>query len=226
MLLQIPDLLTADEVRQARALLEDAPWADGRDSAGPQARTVKRNQQLPHDAPAARALRTLVLGAVQRHPLMLAAALPKKIFTPRINRYGGDTPYYGEHVDNAIRFTAEGERVRTDVSCTVFLADPDDYDGGELMVQDTYGSRGVKLPAGHAVLYPGTSVHQVTPVTRGWRLACFFWIESMVRSDEQRRLLFDLDMNLMRLRERHGETDEAVSLTGTYHNLLRMWADT
>src|SRR5574343_1954979 len=170
--------------------------------------------------------RTLVLGAVQRHPLMLAAALPKKIFTPRINRYGGDTPYYGEHVDNAIRFTADGTRVRTDVSCTVFLADPHEYDGGELTVQDTYGNRGVKLPAGHAVLYPGTSIHQVTPVTRGWRLACFFWIESMVRSDEQRRLLFDLDRNLMRLRERHGETDEAVRLTGTYHNLLRLRAHT
>ena len=226
MLLQIPDILSADEVRQARQLLEGAPWADGRDSAGPQAATVKNNQQLPHDAPAARAIRSLVLAGVERSPLFLTAALPKKIFTPRINRYGGDTPFYGAHVDNAIRFTADGERVRTDVSCTVFLSDPDEYDGGELQVQDTYGSRGVKLPAGHAVLYPGTSIHQVSPVTRGSRLACFFWIESMVRSDEQRRLLFELDMSLMRLREGHGETDEAVSLTGTYHNLLRMWADT
>ena len=226
MLLQIPDLLSADEVRQARQLLEGASWADGRDSAGPQAATVKNNQQLPHDAPAARAIRSLVLAGVERNPLFLTAALPKKIFTPRINRYGGDTPFYGAHVDNAIRFTADGERVRTDVSCTVFLSDPDEYEGGELQVQDTYGSRGVKLPAGHAVLYPGTSIHQVSPVTRGSRLACFFWIESMVRSDEQRRLLFELDMSLMRLREGHGETDEAVSLTGTYHNLLRMWADT
>ena len=226
MLLQIPELLTAEEVRQARQALIDAPWADGRDSAGPQAATVKNNQQLPHDAPAARAIRSLVLAGVERNPLFLTAALPKKIFTPRINRYGGDTPFYGAHVDNAIRFTADGERVRTDVSCTVFLSDPDEYDGGELQVQDTYGSRGVKLPAGHAVLYPGTSIHQVSPVTRGSRLACFFWIESMVRSDEQRRLLFELDMSLMRLREGHGETDEAVSLTGTYHNLLRMWADT
>ena len=226
MLLHIPDLLSADEVRQARQLLEGAPWADGRESAGPQAAQVKNNQQLPHDAPAARAIRSLVLAGVERNPLFLTAALPKKIFTPRINRYGGDTPCYGAHVDNAIRFTADGERVRTDVSCTVFLSDPDEHEGGELQVQDTYGSRGVKLPAGHAVLYPGTSIHQVTPVTRGCRLACFFWIESMVRSDEQRRLLFELDMTLMRLRERHGETDEAVSLTGTYHNLLRMWADT
>lgn len=227
MLLQIPDLLTPDEVRQARQALVGAPWADGRDSAGPQAAQVKNNQQLPHDCDAATAIRQLVLRGVERHPLFLTAALPKKVFTPRVNRYGGDTPFYGAHVDNAIRFRADtGERVRTDVSCTVFLADPADYDGGELLVQDTYGARGVKLPAGHAVLYPGTSIHQVTPVTRGCRLACFFWIESMVRSDEQRRLLFELDMSLMRLRERHGETDEAVSLTGTYHNLLRMWADT
>lgn len=226
MLLQIPDLLTPDQVREARRLLDDAPWADGRESAGPQARTVKLNQQLPHDCQAARSIRAMVLAGIERHPLILSAALPKKIFTPRVNRYGGDTPFYGEHVDNAVRFTADGMRVRTDVSCTVFLADPDEYEGGELMVQDTYGNRGVKLPAGHAVLYPGTSIHQVTPVTRGYRLACFLWIESMVRSDEQRRLLFELDMALMRLRDRHGETDEAVALTGTYHNLLRMWADT
>ena len=227
MLLQIPELLTADEVRQARQALVGAPWADGRDSAGPQAATVKNNEQLPHDCAAAGTVRQLVLRAVERHPLLLTAALPKKIFTPRVNRYGGDTPFYGAHVDNAIRFRADnGERVRTDVSCTVFLADPAEYDGGELLVQDTYGARGVKLPAGHAVLYPGTSIHEVTPVTRGHRLACFFWIESMVRSDEQRRLLFELDMAIMKLRDRHGECDEAVALTGTYHNLLRMWADT
>lgn len=227
MLLQIPELLTAAELRLARESLVDAPWADGRDSAGPQAATVKNNQQLPHDCEAAQRIRQIVLGAVERHPLFLSAALPKKIFTPRVNRYGGDTPYYGGHVDNAIRFRADtGERVRTDVSCTVFLAEPQDYDGGELLVQDTYGARGVKLPAGHAVIYPGTSVHEVTPVTRGHRVACFFWIESMIRSDEQRRLLFDLDMALMRLRTKHGETEEAVALTGTYHNLLRMWADT
>lgn len=226
MLLQIPDLLTADEVRDARDRLKDAPWADGRDSAGPQARGVKRNQQLPHDSPAARHVRQTLLAALERNPLVLSAALPKKIFTPRINRYGGDTPCYGPHVDNAIRFKADGERVRTDVSCTVFLADPHEYDGGELRVQDTYGDRGVKLPAGHAVLYPGTSIHEVTPVTRGWRLACFFWIESMIRSDEQRRLLFELDMNLTRLRNAHGDGAETTALTGTYHNLLRMWADT
>lgn len=227
MLLQIPELLTPDQVRQARQLLADAPWADGRDSAGPQAAQVKNNQQLPHDCPAAQAIRSMVLGALEREPLILTAALPKKVFTPRVNRYGGDTPHYGDHVDNAIRFKADnGERVRTDVSCTVFLSEPEEYEGGELVVRDTYGSRGVKLPAGHAVLYPGTSVHQVTPVTRGYRLACFFWIESMIRSDEQRRLLFDLDMALTRLRQRDGENEETVALVGTYHNLLRMWADT
>ena len=227
MLLQIPDLLTPDEVRQARQALAGAPWADGRDSAGPQAATVKNNEQLPHDCAPATFIRQLVLRALDRHPLFLTAALPKKIFTPRINRYGGDTPCYGAHVDNAIRFRADtGERVRTDVSCTVFLADPADYDGGELLVQDTYGARGVKLPAGHAVLYPGTSIHEVTPVTRGHRLACFFWIQSMVRTDEQRRLLFDMDNHLIDLRIRMGETDpNVIGLTSTYHNLLRMWLD-
>ena len=227
MLLHIPELLSGDEIRQARQALEGAPWADGRDSAGPQAATVKNNEQLPHDCAAAGTVRQLVLRAVERHPLLLTAALPRKIFTPRVNRYGGDTPFYGAHVDNAIRFRADtGERVRTDVSCTVFLADPAEYDGGELLVQDTYGARGVKLPAGHAVLYPGTSLHAVTPVTRGQRVASFLWVQSMVRSDEQRRLLFELDMAIMKLRDRHGECDEAVALTGTYHNLLRMWADT
>mgnify|MGYP000550031301 CR=1 FL=1 len=227
MLLQIPDLLSADEVRQARQALAGAPWADGRDSAGPQAATVKNNEQLPHDSAPATFIRQLVLRALDRHPLFLTAALPKKIFTPRVNRYGGATPFYGAHVDNAIRFRADtGERVRTDVSCTVFLSDPAEYDGGELLVQDTYGSRGVKLAAGDAVLYPGTSVHQVTPVTRGHRVASFFWIESMVRSDEQRRILFDLDMNLLKLRAQLGETPETTALTGVYHNLLRQWAQT
>ena len=226
MLLQIPDLLTPDEVRQARQALVGAPWADGRDSAGPQAATVKNNEQLPHDCAPATFIRQLVLRALDRHPLFLTAALPKKIFTPRINRYGGDTPCYGAHVDNAIRFRADtGERVRTDVSCTVFLADPADYDGGELLVQDTYGARGVKLPAGHAVLYPGTSIHEVTPVTRGHRLACFFWVESMVRSDEQRRLLFDLDQSIQQLTQEQPGHARIASLSGTYHNLLRMWSE-
>ncbi len=227
MLLQIPDVLDAHQLEEARRLLADAPWEDGRSSAGTQAALVKRNQQLPHDCKAARMVRESVVTAVERSPLFLTGALPKKLVTPRLNRYGGDTPSYGEHVDNAIRFRADdGVRVRTDLSCTVFLSDPGEYEGGELIVQDTYGSRAIKLPAGHAVLYPGNSVHQVAPVTRGWRIACFFWIESMVRSDEQRRLLFDLDMAITRLRSLDGDNAETVALTGTYHNLLRMWADT
>ena len=153
-----------------------------------------------------------------------------RIFTPRVNRYSGAANAYGNHVDNAIRLRAaaggQTEYVRTDVSCTVFLSDPDEYDGGELTVSDTYGTRGVKLPAGHAVLYPGTSLHQVTPVTRGARVACFLWVQSMVRSDEQRRLLHDMDMNLLSLRQRLGECEETTALTGTYHNLLRLWAET
>jgi PKHD-type hydroxylase len=152
--------------------------------------------------------------------------LPKRVFTPRINRYSGRANHYGNHIDNAIRLLPGGHHVRTDVSCTVFLSDPDDYDGGKLTVTDTYGEHRVKLPAGHAVIYPGTSLHQVQPVTRGARLAAFLWVESMIRSDEQRRLLHELDMNLLQLRQRHGETDETTALTGTYHNLLRMWADT
>lgn len=230
MLLTLPHILSADDLARIRTLLAQAPWEDGRGSAGPQARTVKHNEQLPHDCEAATFVRQRVLAGLNQSALFFSAALPLRIFTPRVNRYGGEANAYGNHTDNAIRLkTADGggtEYVRTDVSCTVFLNDPDDYDGGELTVSDTYGTRGVKLPAGHAVLYPGTSLHQVTPVTRGQRLACFLWVQSMVRSDEQRRLLFDLDMNLLALRQRHGETPEATQLTGTYHNLLRMWADT
>ena len=230
MLLTLPDILSPEDLTLARRLLADAPWTDGRDSAGPQARTVKNNQQLQHDSEAAQTIRTLVLNGLNRSPLFFSAALPLRIFAPRVNRYGGEANTYGNHIDNAIRLkvneAGQTEYVRTDVSCTVFLNDPDEYDGGELTVSDTYGTRGVKLPAGHAVLYPGTSLHQVTPVTRGHRLACFLWVQSMVRSDEQRRLLYELDMNILALRQQHGETPEATALTGTYHNLLRMWAQT
>lgn len=233
MLLHIPQVLTADELAQARTLLADAAWAEGRSTAGPQAATVKHNQQLPVGSAAASALQALVLGALDRHPLFFSAALPKRVLPPMFNRYGGEANpggHYGDHVDQAIRHVPTGahagQRVRTDLSCTLFLADPADYDGGELVITDTYGSPRIKLPAGDAVLYPGTSVHRVEPVTRGQRLASFFWIESLVRSDEQRRLLFDMDLALMKLRNRDGESAEAVSLTGTYHNLLRLWADT
>ena len=228
MLLPLKNLLTPQELQTAQSLLgEDAPWIDGRSSAGAQALTQKNNQQLLQSSAAAHSLQALILTALQREPLFLSAALPRKIYNPLFNRYGGESNFYGPHVDGAVlRSASTQEWVRTDVSCTVFLSDPADYEGGELLVQDTYGSRGVKLAAGDAVLYPGTSVHQVTPVTRGVRVASFFWIESMVRSDEQRRILFDLDMNLLKLRAQLGETEETTALTGVYHNLLRQWANT
>lgn len=228
MLLTLPDLLTADELARARALLgPEAPWVDGRTSAGEQALAQKNNQQLAQTSEAAAELRALVLGALRRDAMFFSATLPRRIYNPLFNRYAGEQNFYGDHVDGAVlRSRATQEWVRTDISCTLFLADPGSYDGGELVVQDTYGEQRVKLPAGHAVIYPGTSVHRVAPVTRGARVASFFWIESMVRSDEQRRLLFDMDMALLALRRRHGETAEATRLTGTYHNLLRLWAST
>ena len=231
MILNLPDTLTPGEVRQAQAILATAPWGDGRVGAGEQAKQVKNNEQLDHDCEAARTIRAMVLRGLDRNTTFFSAALPKKVFPPRLNRYGGQSNYYGNHIDGAVRYapgTANGatERVRTDVSCTVFLSDPQDYDGGELCITDTFGEQTIKLPAGHMVLYPGTSLHQVKPVTRGHRLACFFWIESMVRSDEQRRLLYELDMNLLGLRQQHGDSDQTVGLTGVYHNLLRMWGDT
>ena len=225
MLLKLPDIVTADELRAVRALLDAAAWDDGRSTAGEQAAAVKRNQQLPPQDEAARQARALVLRALDRSALLFSAALPRRFFNPLFNRYSGQSNHYGNHIDGAVLHSrADDAWVRTDVSCTLFFSDPDEYDGGELVVQDTYGEHGAKLPAGDAVLYPGTSLHQVTPVTRGARIASFFWIESMVRSDEQRRLLFDMDMALLALRQRNGESDEATRLTGTYHNLLRMWA--
>ncbi len=226
MLQHLKQVLTAVEVRYAQDLLAEAPWSDGRASAGTQAALVKNNAQLSHEGEVARTLRALVLKALDRHPAFFSASLPKKLFTPRFNRYGQSANAYGPHIDNAIRFAPDsGQRVRTDISGTLFLSNPDTYEGGELVVHDTYGEQRVKLPAGDLVLYPGTSVHQVTPVTGGVRLACFFWIESIVRSDEQRRILVDLDSNIQTLRNQYGETPETVALTGIYHNLLRMWAD-
>jgi len=228
MLLHLREVLNADELREARAVLARAAWGDGRATAGVQSAQAKNNEQLPQDSPATKALQQLVLGGLDRHARFFSAALPKRVFPPLFNRYGGTANAFGNHVDNAVRFIpgSRGERVRTDVSCTLFLNQPADYDGGELAVEDTFGSQRIKLPAGDMVLYPGTSVHRVEPVTRGFRLASFFWIESMVRSDEARRLLFEMDTHLMRLRSAIGEADPAViGLTGTYHNLLRMWAD-
>ena len=228
MLLHVREVFNADELREARAIVARATWGEGRATAGVQSAQAKNNEQLPQDSPAAKALQQLVLGGLNRHARFFSAALPKRVFPPLFNRYGGTANAFGNHVDNAVRFIpgSQGERVRTDVSCTLFLNEPADYDGGELAVEDTFGSQRIKLPAGDMVLYPGTSVHRVEPVTRGFRIASFFWIESMVRSDEARRLLFEMDAHLMRLRSSVGEAEPAViGLTGTYHNLLRMWAD-
>lgn len=227
MLLHARQVLTKDEVNQFRQVLDQAPWSDGRASSGVQAAQAKFNEQLPESHPLTRQLQEHVLQALQRHALFFSAALPRQVSPPMFNRYGGELNTFGNHVDSAVRHLPSGMgRVRTDVSCTIFLSEPDEYDGGELVIEDTFGPRGVKLAAGDMVVYPGTSVHRVEPVTKGHRVACFFWVQSMVRSDEQRRLLYDMDMHLMRLRSTVGETDEAViGLTATYHNLLRMWID-
>jgi PKHD-type hydroxylase len=228
MLLHLKHILTPAELQQAQALLLDtAPWVDGRSTAGGQAVLQKHNQQLAQTSDQAQTLQTLVLCAVQRDPLFVSAALPRKIYNPLFNRYSGTSNSYGAHVDGAVLHANRNDQwVRTDISCTLFLADPDTYDGGELVIEDTFGTQRVKLPAGDMVLYPGSSVHQVMPVTRGARTASFFWVESMVRRDDQRRLLFELDMNLLKLRDRHGDTPETTALTGVYHNLLRQWAQT
>ncbi len=228
MLLHVKEVLNAGELRQCQAILQRAAWVDGRVTAGVQSAQSKNNEQLPQDGADTHALQQIVLAGLNRHMTFFSAALPKRVFPPLFNRYGGTTNAFGNHVDNAVRFIPGtlGERVRTDISCTLFLSNPDDYDGGELMVEDTFGAQSVKLPAGDMVLYPGTSVHRVQPVTRGHRVASFFWLESMVRSDEHRRLLFDMDSHLMHLRASVGETDPAViGLTGTYHILLRLWVD-
>ena len=227
MLLKIPQILDAAGVARARKLLAAAPWGHGRSTAGPQAAQVKNNEQLQAGSEQHRELQALVLQALEKHPLFFSATLPKRVLPPLFNRYSGATNAYGSHVDQAVRYLPGGtQRVRTDISCTLFLSDPADYDGGELVVDTTFGEQRVKLAAGDLVVYPGTSVHRVEPVTRGERLASFFWIESMVRADEQRRLLYEMDMSLMKLRGELGETAELVQLTGTYHNLLRLWADT
>ncbi len=224
MLLHLPQLLSTEALAGIQQQLADAPWADGRATAGAQAAQAKHNQQLPERWPGLPALQRQVLDALARHPLFFSAALPQRIAPPMFNRYAGAANAFGNHVDSAVRHLPDGGLVRSDISCTLFLADPASYDGGELVVEDTYGAHRVKLPAGDLVLYPAHSVHRVEPVTRGQRLASFFWVQSMVRSDQQRRLLFDMDQHLMRLRSQHGEADPAiVGLTGTYHNLLRMW---
>ena len=226
MLFAIPGVLGADDVREAHRILDDAPWVDGRLTAGQQSAVAKNNQQLPEATAQTRALQGMVLRGLEKHPTFFSAALPKQVSPPLFNRYGGAANSFADHVDGAVRYLPDGRGIRTDLSCTLFLSDPDDYDGGDLVIDDTFGEQRVKLGAGDLVLYPGTSVHRVQPVTRGVRLASYFWIQSMVRSDEQRRLLFEMDRSLMKLRSDIGETDAAVvGLTGTYHNLLRMWID-
>jgi PKHD-type hydroxylase len=227
MLLHIREVLLPDEVRQATEILGKAPWEDGRLTAGEQSAKAKNNEQLREDCDETRAVQRLLLRGLERHQVFFSAALPKQISPPLFNRYGGASNSFGNHVDSAVRFLRDGSgRVRTDISCTLFLSDPDEYEGGELVIEDTFGVQRVKLAAGDMVLYPGTSVHRVEPVTRGLRVASYFWIQSMVRSDEQRRLLFDMDNHLRHLRSQFGETDAGViGLTSTYHNLLRMWLD-
>ena len=225
MLIQVPDVLSAEQVAHARRLLDAADWVDGRVTAGRQSAKVKDNQQLPEGHPVAQQLGEMIVAALQGHGLFVSAALPLHLFPPLFNRYQGGHSF-GSHVDNAIRqITGTPMRIRTDLSATLFLAQPDEYEGGELMVEDTYGVHSVKLPAGHLILYPATSLHHVRPVTRGARLASFFWIQSMVRDDGTRSLLFDLDMAIQRLGADVPDHPAVVQLTSVYHNLLRRWAD-
>lgn len=225
MLLHVPDVLNPEALARARALTAGAAWTDGRITAGTQSEQTKNNLQIPADALAAREAGEIVLAGLSKSALFFTAALPRHIFPPLFNCYRGATNVFGNHVDNAVRTDrATGKHIRTDLSATLFLSDPSEYDGGELVIEDTFGAKSVKLPAGDLILYPATSVHRVEPVTRGARVASFFWIESMVREDDRRRLLFDLDMSILALRNSIGDTTEVVRLTGCYHNLLRQWA--
>ncbi|WP_077148645.1 Fe2+-dependent dioxygenase [Sphingopyxis sp. KK2] len=226
MLIAIPDLLSADEVAQIRALIDAADWIDGNATSGPQSALAKRNEQLPEDGDTARRAGRMILEALGRSLLFFASALPLKIFPPLFNRYG-EGHEFDTHVDNAIRLKRGTEfRMRSDLSITVFLEAPENYDGGELLVEDHYGVQRVKLAAGHAVVYPSSSLHRVTPITRGTRVASFFWLQSMIRDAEERRILFDLDRSVQRLTNDLGGKDRSViELTGVYHNLLRRWAD-
>jgi PKHD-type hydroxylase len=225
MLLSIPDVLTPDQVAQAREILDKAEWVDGKVTAGHQSAKAKDNMQLPEGSPAARQLGDMILAALGSNPLFLSAALPLRVFPPLFNRYTGGQSF-GTHVDNAIRqVPGTSLRIRTDLSATLFFTGPDEYDGGELCIEDTYGVQRVKLPPGHMILYPATSLHHVTPVTRGARICSFFWLQSMIRDDAQRSLLFDLDMGIQRVAADLPDHPSSIQLTGVYHNLLRQWAE-
>lgn len=225
MLLAIPDVLTAEQVAECRRMLEQAEWADGRITAGHQSAQAKDNQQLPEETVVAKQLGDVILAALERNSLFMAAALPLKVFPPLFNRYEGGQAF-GTHVDNAVRqVPGTPHRVRTDLSATLFFTQPEEYEGGELLIDDTYGVHNIKLPAGHMILYPASSLHHVRPVTRGARMASFFWIQSMVRDDGKRALLFDLDMAIQKVGSDQPDNLSIIQLTGIYHNLLRRWAD-
>jgi PKHD-type hydroxylase len=228
MLLQLPQVLNAEQVAHCRQRLEQAAWADGRMTAGYQSALAKDNAQLPENDPVARELGGLILEALSRNSTFFSAALPQRIYPPLFNRYAGGQSF-GFHVDNAVRYDRSRggvDPVRTDLSATLFLSAPEEYDGGDLVIEDTYGTHSVKLQAGDLVLYPGTSLHKVTPVTRGERIASFFWIQSLLREDAQRRLMFELDVSIRRLTQDVPEHPALVQLTGVYHNLLRRWSET
>jgi PKHD-type hydroxylase len=231
MLVRIPNLLSAEQVAHVRGVLAGTDWVDGRATAGAQSAATKNNLQVPEDTPAARALGEIVLGALGQNERLMSSSLALRVFPPLFNRYDPGMNF-GAHIDNAIRFvkpslgTGAAIRVRTDMSATLFLTDPSDYDGGELVVEDTFGTHAVKLPAGDLVLYSASSRHHVTPVTRGSRWSSFFWIQSMVRDEAARGMLFELDTAVQGLRKQVGDTEQVVSLTGLYHNLVRRWADT
>ena len=225
MLLQIPNVLTLEQVRICRQALDKADWVDGRVTAGFQSALAKHNAQVPDDHPVARQLGDMIVAALERSPLFISAALPLRVFPPLFNRYDGGQSF-GTHVDNAIRqMKGFPVRIRTDLSATLFLSAPDEYEGGVLTVEDRFGVQGVKLPAGHMVLYPASSLHHVTPVTAGARIAAFFWIQSMVRDDGKRTLLFDFDSALQALGQDVPQNNSVVQLTGVYHNLIRQWAE-
>ncbi|HSI19837.1 MAG TPA: Fe2+-dependent dioxygenase [Sphingomonas sp.] len=226
MLTVIPDLVTAAQLAEIRATIDPGDWIDGNATSGTQSALAKSNEQLPEDSDAARRAGTIVLDALAASPLFVAAALPLKVFPPLFNRYAGGQQF-DTHVDSAIRIRRGSDfRIRSDLSATLFLADPDSYDGGELVIEGAFGEQAVKLPAGHMILYPASSLHHVAPVTRGTRVASFFWIQSMVRDNEARRILFDLDSAVQSVAATSGQGDPAaVKLTGVYHNLLRRWAE-
>jgi PKHD-type hydroxylase len=228
MLICVPDVLSKTDVADFRRIMDACDWEDGRSTAGAQSAMVKKNEQLPPDSEAARLLGNRIISALTANPRFISAAVPQQIFPPLFNRYAASNGHhFGIHVDNAVRGDRlTGLRIRTDLSVTLFLSEPEEYDGGELIIEDFYGSHEIKLPAGHLVLYPASSLHMVTPVTRGTRVASFFWLQSMIRDAHARSLIFDLDSAIQALVERLGRDDpETVKLTGIYHNLIRYWAE-